>query len=74
MAADCRPGVQPRSHTLMPCPVDCRVNLSEVRSLATSKPIDWFAQQVISDALERHKGYMRTNDVPGLCADHRKRS
>ncbi len=49
----------PRSLTLMAGPVDCRVNPTEVNRLATSKPIAWFEQNLISHVPLPHRGYMR---------------
>ena len=39
---------QPRSMTLMAGPIDTRVNPTKVNELAMSKPIDWFAQNLIA--------------------------
>ncbi|TWS99856.1 polyhydroxyalkanoate depolymerase [Reyranella sp. CPCC 100927] len=39
---------QPRSLTLMAGPIDCRVNPTAVNQLATSRPIEWFEQNLIS--------------------------
>ena len=50
---------QPRSLTLMAGPVDCRVNPTGVNQLATSKPIAWFEQNLISQVPLPHAGYMR---------------
>ncbi|WP_101048832.1 polyhydroxyalkanoate depolymerase [Macromonas nakdongensis] len=50
---------QPRSLTLMAGPVDCRVNPTEVNRLATSKPIEWFEQNLISHVPLPHAGFMR---------------
>ncbi|MGA8008917.1 MAG: polyhydroxyalkanoate depolymerase [Thiomonas sp.] len=47
MAEDRNPAT-PASLTLMAGPVDCRVNPTEVNKLATSKPIDWFRQNLVS--------------------------
>jgi len=58
MAEDDHPA-QPRSLTLMAGPVDCRVNPTEVNRLATSKPIEWFAQNLISHVPLPHAGFMR---------------
>lgn len=49
----------PRTLTLMAGPVDCRVNPTEVNRLATSKPISWFEQNLISHVPLPHAGYMR---------------
>ncbi|MCJ2097814.1 polyhydroxyalkanoate depolymerase [Methylobacterium sp. E-046] len=72
MVAVCQPAVQalvaaavmaqtkdaaaPRSMTLMAGPVDCRVNPTGVNELATSKPIEWFEQNLIATVPARHKG------------------
>ncbi|MBX3657799.1 MAG: polyhydroxyalkanoate depolymerase [Ramlibacter sp.] len=58
MAEDNHPA-QPRSLTLMAGPVDCRVNPTSVNELATSKPIEWFEQNLISHVPLPHAGYMR---------------
>ncbi|MBI2771534.1 MAG: polyhydroxyalkanoate depolymerase [Burkholderiales bacterium] len=58
MAEDDHPA-QPRSLTLMAGPVDCRVNPTGVNVLATSKPIEWFEQNLISHVPLPHPGHMR---------------
>ncbi|HWY72220.1 MAG TPA: polyhydroxyalkanoate depolymerase [Burkholderiaceae bacterium] len=58
MAEDDHPA-QPRSLTLMAGPVDCRVNPTEVNRLATSKPIGWFEQNLISRVPPPHPGFLR---------------
>jgi poly(3-hydroxybutyrate) depolymerase len=58
MAEDDHPA-QPRSLTLMAGPVDCRVNPSAVNELATSKPIAWFEQNLISRVPLPHAGVGR---------------
>ncbi|MRD47485.1 polyhydroxyalkanoate depolymerase [Caenimonas koreensis] len=58
MAEDDNPA-QPRSLTLMAGPVDCRINPTGVNALATSKPIEWFEQNLISHVPFPHKGHMR---------------
>ncbi len=58
MAEDDHPAT-PRSLTLMAGPVDCRVNPTEVNKLAVSKPIEWFAQNLISHVPFPHAGHMR---------------
>ncbi|KQP43182.1 polyhydroxyalkanoate depolymerase [Pseudorhodoferax sp. Leaf274] len=58
MAEDDHPA-QPASLTLMAGPVDCRVNPSGVNELATSKPIEWFEQNLISHVPLPHAGFMR---------------
>jgi poly(3-hydroxybutyrate) depolymerase len=46
MAQDGHPA-QPRSLTLMAGPIDCRVNQTSVNTLATSKPMSWFEENMI---------------------------
>ncbi|MBL0943514.1 MAG: polyhydroxyalkanoate depolymerase [Hydrogenophaga sp.] len=58
MAEDGDPAA-PASLTLMAGPVDCRVNPTEVNRLATSKPIEWFEQNLISHVPLPHAGHMR---------------
>jgi poly(3-hydroxybutyrate) depolymerase len=50
---------QPHSMTLMAGPIDCRVNPSKVNELATSKPIDWFEQNLIATVPLRYPGAFR---------------
>jgi poly(3-hydroxybutyrate) depolymerase len=50
---------QPASLTLMAGPVDCRVNPTQVNVLATSKPIAWFRDNLISHVPMPHAGFMR---------------
>lgn len=47
---------QPRSMTLMAGPIDCRVNPTKVNDLATSKPMSWFEQNLISTVPMGFKG------------------
>jgi poly(3-hydroxybutyrate) depolymerase len=47
---------QPLSMTLMAGPVDCRINPTKVNELATSKPISWFEQNLISRVPRRYPG------------------
>jgi poly(3-hydroxybutyrate) depolymerase len=47
---------QPRSMTLMAGPIDCRVNPTKVNELATSKPIDWFENNLIARVPGRFPG------------------
>jgi poly(3-hydroxybutyrate) depolymerase len=47
---------QPLSMTLMAGPVDCRINPTKVNELATSKPISWFEQNLISRVPMRYPG------------------
>lgn len=58
MAEDDHPA-KPKSLTLMAGPVDCRINPSGVNTLATSKPIEWFAQNLISRVPVPHVGHGR---------------
>lgn len=58
MAEDDDPA-QPRSLTLMAGPVDCRVNPTGVNVLATSKPIEWFEKNLISQVPLPHAGHGR---------------
>jgi poly(3-hydroxybutyrate) depolymerase len=46
--AEARHLAQPRSLTLMAGPVDARVNPTGVNTLATSRPLAWFEQNVIA--------------------------
>ncbi|HXP98210.1 MAG TPA: polyhydroxyalkanoate depolymerase, partial [Telmatospirillum sp.] len=55
MAADHHPA-QPRSMTLMAGPVDVRVNPTKVNELATSQPIEWFEQKLITTVPWPHPG------------------
>ena len=50
---------QPRSMTLMAGPIDTRINPTKVNELATSKPIEWFEQKLISGVPLRYPGAMR---------------
>jgi poly(3-hydroxybutyrate) depolymerase len=50
---------QPKSLTLMAGPVDCRVNPTGVNHLAVSKPIEWFAQNLVSHVPLPHAGFGR---------------
>jgi poly(3-hydroxybutyrate) depolymerase len=50
---------QPASLTLMGGPIDTRRNLTQVNELAQSKPLSWFAQNVIFDVPFPNSGYMR---------------
>jgi len=58
MAEDENPA-QPRSLTLMAGPIDTRVNPTKVNQLATGKPVEWFAANLISTVPQRHTGAMR---------------
>jgi poly(3-hydroxybutyrate) depolymerase len=50
---------QPRSMTLMAGPIDARVNPTRVNELATSRPIEWFEQNLIASVPFRYGGAMR---------------
>ena len=55
MAEDGHPAT-PASLTLMAGPIDCRISPTEVNKLATSKPISWFENNLISTVPWRHAG------------------
>jgi poly(3-hydroxybutyrate) depolymerase len=55
MAEDGHPA-QPRTMTLMGGPVDTRLNPTVVNELATSKPLSWFEQKLISTVPNRYPG------------------
>jgi len=46
----------PASLTLMAGPIDCRISPTSVNTLATSKPISWFENNLISRVPWRHAG------------------
>ena len=50
---------QPRSMTLMAGPIDCRINPTGVNVLATSKPIEWFEQNLVHRVPWRYPGAHR---------------
>ena len=50
----------PRSMTLMAGPIDTRINPTKVNELATSKPIEWFEQNLVSPVPLQFKGAGRT--------------
>lgn len=50
---------QPASMTLMAGPIDTRINPTAVNRLATSRPIEWFEQNLIAYVPLRYKGAMR---------------
>ncbi len=50
---------QPRSMTLMAGPIDARVSPTSVNELATSRPIEWFEQNVIATVPGRYRGAKR---------------
>ncbi len=47
---------QPRSLTLMAGPIDTRINPTQVNVLATGKPIEWFARNLVHPVPWRHAG------------------
>ena len=47
---------QPRSMTLMAGPIDTRINPTKVNELATSKPIEWFRNNLIAEVPARYEG------------------
>ena len=55
MSEDAHPAT-PVSLTLMAGPIDCRVSPTEVNRLATTQPIEWFEQKLISRVPWRHAG------------------
>jgi len=58
MAEDDNPA-QPRSVTLMAGPIDTRINPTKVNELATGRPIEWFAQNLITRVPLRYPGATR---------------
>lgn len=55
LAQDTHPA-QPRSLTLMAGPIDTRVNPTRVNTLATSRPLEWFERNLITEVPARHAG------------------
>jgi poly(3-hydroxybutyrate) depolymerase len=55
MSEDQHPAT-PASLTLMAGPIDCRISPTEVNKLATTKPIEWFEKNLISQVPWRHGG------------------
>jgi poly(3-hydroxybutyrate) depolymerase len=55
MSEDKHPAT-PASLTLMAGPIDCRISPTEVNKLATTKPIEWFEKNLISQVPWRHGG------------------
>jgi polyhydroxyalkanoate depolymerase len=47
---------QPRSMTLMAGPIDTRINPTKVNELATSRPIEWFTNNLIAEVPARYPG------------------
>jgi polyhydroxyalkanoate depolymerase len=58
MAEDDNPA-QPHSMTLMAGPIDTRINPTKVNELATGRPIDWFADNLITRVPLRYPGATR---------------
>jgi poly(3-hydroxybutyrate) depolymerase len=58
MAEDDHPA-QPKSLTLMAGPIDTRVHPTKVNELATGKPIEWFASNLIAHVPLRYPGATR---------------
>jgi polyhydroxyalkanoate depolymerase len=56
MLAEAKSPVQPRSMTLMAGPIDTRINPTKVNELATSKPIEWLASNLIARVPWRYGG------------------
>ncbi len=54
--AEAKNPAQPRSMTLMAGPIDTRVNPTKVNELATSKPIEWFENNLIAEVPARYPG------------------
>lgn len=54
--AEAKNPAQPRSMTLMAGPIDTRVNPTKVNELATSKPIEWFQNNLIAEVPARYPG------------------
>jgi poly(3-hydroxybutyrate) depolymerase len=50
---------QPASMTLIGGPIDTRINPTRVNELATSRPLDWFEQNVIGTVPLRYPGALR---------------
>jgi polyhydroxyalkanoate depolymerase len=58
MSEDKHPAV-PASLTLMAGPIDCRISPTSVNVLATSKPIEWFEDNLIGIVPMRYPGALR---------------
>ena len=54
--AEAKNPAQPRSMTLMAGPIDTRVNPTKVNDLAMTKPIEWFANNLIAEVPARYPG------------------
>ncbi len=59
MAEDGDPAT-PASLTLMAGPIDCRISPTVVNKLATDKPIEWFAKNLIATVPLRYAGALRS--------------
>lgn len=59
MAEDSHPA-EPRSLTLMAGPIDTRIDPTAVNELATSQPIEWFEQNLISRVPFKFDGFGRS--------------
>ena len=57
--AEAKNPATPRSMTLMAGPVDTRVNPTKVNELATSHPIEWFEEYLITTVPARYRGAHR---------------
>ena len=68
--AEARNPAQPRSMTLMAGPIDTRINPTKVNELATSKPIEWFENNLIAEVPARYPG-ARAQGLSGLRAARR---
>ncbi len=56
LMAEDRDPATPRTLTLMAGPVDCRVNPTSVNRLATTRPLSWFEETVITRVPARYAG------------------
>ena len=54
--------------TLMAGPIDTRVNPTKVNELATSKPIEWFEQNLIARVPMRYRGAGRAGVSRASCS------
>jgi polyhydroxyalkanoate depolymerase len=54
--AEAENAAQPRSMTLMAGPIDTRMNPTKVNELATTRPIEWFEQNLIDAVPLRYPG------------------
>lgn len=58
MSEDAHPAT-PSSLILVAGPIDCRISPTAVNKLATDKPVEWFAQNLIATVPLRYAGAMR---------------